>query len=169
MTGPLAKKEHEEFCNLIAQGVGKSEAYREVGYKGTPSTIAASATNLLKKTSIRQRIAELSKPVFDQYQITTDRIQREMALSGFARMVDYADLLDTGDLRALDSERSAALTELTRETTDGGITRTKIKLGDKHQSLVALAKIHGLMKDGGGEPVQVIFNVHRTERSRKQP
>lgn len=108
-------------------------------------------------------------------EVTNDRIIREISLSGFARMKDYKVLLASGNLDDVTSEESAAVTEIIVDRVEkrgGGrrkqgekpeaqaeVVRTRIKLGDKHQSLVTLAKIKGLMRDVDTPPVAVNFIV----------
>lgn len=164
--GPLKNHRQELYCQEIVSGKSQSEAYRLAGYKHD----AGAASRLSANVNVVARIAELLKPVFDRYAITTDRIQREMALSAFARMKHYEKFITSGSWDDVTEEESAAIGEVTtrRTRTEAGVevVDLKFKLADKHQSLVALAKIRGLMKEGGSEPMQVIFNVHRTERSK---
>lgn len=161
MTGtPLDNQRQEDFCQHLAANKTQPEAYVLAGYKANDGA----ASRLAGKVKIRARVAEIRQPVLDRYAVTNDRIIREMALSGFARMGDYKKLLSTGDLDDITSDESAAITEITVDRVNCGkkptkrrakdddeddveTIRTRIKLGNKHQSLVSLAQIMGLTKE----------------------
>lgn len=170
MSGPLKNLRHEKFAQLmVTSGMSQVAAYREAGFReGTDQTMRANAARLIARDAVSARIAELRKPVLDKYGVTNDRIIRELALSGFARMGDYAELIGDGDLTKLESEATAAITEFTIDTIPGGgrgankqpdNLRTRIKLGNKHQALVALAQISGLMKEQVALDAHVTFTI----------
>ena len=166
MTGPLTNQRHELFCqHLVAGKLTQADAYREAGFKGSGRSMRANAGRLIADDSVSARVAALRAALFDNYAVTNDRILGEMALSAFARMKDYTALLACGDLDDVTSEESAAITEFTvdrvRRKGDDTVetVRTRLKLGDKHQSLVALAKIKGLMREVAPTPVAVTFTV----------
>ena len=180
MTGPLANQRHELFCQHLVTGkLTQADAYREAGFKGNVPAMHANAARLITNDKIAARVAELREALFDRYEVTNDRIIREISLSGFARMKDYKALLLSGNLDDVTSEESAAVTEITVDRVEkrGGcrrkkgeepehqaeVVRTRIKLGDKHQSLVTLAKIKGLMRDSDVPPVAVNFIVEWTK------
>jgi phage terminase small subunit len=175
MPGPLDNQRHELFCQHLVTGkLTQADAYREAGFKGSAQSMHANAARLIANDRVAARLAELREALFDKFEVSNDRVIRELALSAFARMGDYQALLATGRLDTISSEQTAAISQFTVERIAGegpsenkepDIIRTRLKLGDKLQSLIALAKIKGLMKEGGSEPLQVMFNVYRTERS----
>lgn len=62
--GPLANLKHEKFCQLMASGtIGKQAAYAATYKNNSSGASAVSATALLKKPKIRERIAELSERI----------------------------------------------------------------------------------------------------------
>ena len=153
---PLENQRQEDFCQHLAANKTQPEAYVLAGYR--PNDGAAS--RLAGNAKIRARVAEIRQPLLDRYAVTNERIIREMALSGFARMGDYKKLLATGDLDDITSDESAAITEITVDRVNYGrrrakagddddveTVRTRIKLGNKHQSLASLAQIMGLTKE----------------------
>ncbi len=166
MPGPLANQRHELFCQHLVSGrLTQADAYREAGFKGTIQSMHANAARLIADDRIAARVAELREVLFERYEVINDRIVGEMALSAFARMKDYAELLGSGEIDCLTSDESAAITDFTvdrvgrRGDDTVQIIRTRLKLGDKHQSLVALAKIKGLMRGADTAPVPVTFTV----------
>jgi len=173
MAGPLANIRHERFCREIISGKSQVEAYRLAGYECAQRSLEANAHRLMENDGVKKRIAELGKPIHDKYAVTNDRITRELALLGFARLKDYSKLMESGSLDDVTSEESAAISELLVETTVSGkgddatpTRRVKLKLSDKRQALVELGKLQGMFKDGADLNVPVTFIIERTERSK---
>jgi phage terminase small subunit len=102
------------------------------------------------KTAIRTEIDRRMAALFDRYDVTSDRIIRELALIGFANIGDFVAIQDDGSL-AVDfgtatREQMASLrsVEIDERTIDGvapGVRKIKISLSDKRQALMDLAKI----------------------------
>ena len=153
--GPLKNVRHERFCNEIVSGKSQAEAYRLAGYK--PDTGAAS--RLSANVSIQARIAELCKPVFDEYEVSNASVQREMALIGFHRPKSYKRFLASGNLDDVTSEQSAAIREVKTLVDAEGNSRIEVKFADKMPSLNSLARILGMMKDGPDVSIPVSFTV----------
>lgn len=162
---------------------------------GTKSAIAAgfapksahvTASNLLREPKVRAEIdrrrALMEKKLADRYEITADRIKRELALIGFSNMLDYGVVRDDGhfdvDLTATTRDQAAAIQALkTRRTVRRYVTEddrdvevedvtTELKLASKREALVDLGKATGLFADGAEVQIPVRFIVERTERSR---
>ena len=156
---------HERFCQEIVAGNSQTEAYRLAGY----SEDASAASRISSNVKVSERISELRGKILDKYQVTNERIIGEMARLGFSRFKDYKAILASGDLDDVDEDQSAAITEMTVDTsfTDDGaqVRRVRLKLADKMQSLNSLAKISGLMREEAAVSVPVTFLVQRTGRS----
>jgi phage terminase small subunit len=112
----------------------------------------------------------------DRYEITQDRIKRELALLGFSNMLDYGRVDDDGefhiDLSATDRDQAAAIQGVKSRRTRRTIGEieieehtTELKLAPKREALVDLGKAVGLFRDGVDITVPVRFIVERTERS----
>jgi phage terminase small subunit len=82
----------EKFCQAylidynatkaaIAAGYGKKSAYK-AGYR------------LSSNVQVQKRLAELQQKQCDRYEITAERIKRELALLAYANMDDYVDIQD---------------------------------------------------------------------------
>lgn len=144
-----------------------TKAARMAGY--SKKTAGAIGAENLKKPQIADAIAERQEELQERLEITQERIADELALIGFANMLDYVRISGEGepyiDLSALTREQAAALAETTVDDYVEGrgddardVRRVRIKLGDKRKALVDLAKLMGLMapqrmehtgKDGG--------------------
>lgn len=90
------------------------------------------------------------KKALDKYEISAERVLRELALCGFANLEDYTRLEDDKrvvDLSVTTRDQMAAVAEITEDTTGGSgdgerkvVLRTKVKLYDKTKALELLGK-----------------------------
>lgn len=168
---PLENQRQEDFCQHLAAGKPKAEAYRLAGYKPNDG----GASRLAGNVKIKARLAEIRRPILDKYAVTNDRIVGELAMLAFSRTKDYRAILMSGDLNDVSSEDSAAIREITverrvigrgkgKKAKEGDDARlefisTKLRLADKHQPLATLARIQGMMKDGPDVNIPVSFTV----------
>lgn len=157
MQGKLTAKQ-EAFVRSYMETGNASEAYRrsyDVAPDCKPNTIEKRACELLKSGKVAGRLAELQAAVAERHEITIDKIVRELALIGFANMLDYMRTQEDGsayvDLSKLTREQAAAIGEVTSETYLEGkgedaktVKRTKFKLSDKRSALVDLGKHLGM-------------------------
>jgi phage terminase small subunit len=109
-------------------------------------------TRLMANDAIRAEIEARLTSTFDRYAITSARIIRELALIAFGNIGDYVTVQDNGgaiiDLTSTTRDQLAALNSIdVEEYTEGrgngarGVKRIKIKLSNKRQALMDLAKI----------------------------
>jgi phage terminase small subunit len=126
---------------------------------------------------IRAEIDRRMAALFDRYAIRSDRIIRELAKIAFGNIGDYVSVQDDGgaiiDLTSTTRDQLAALNSIdVEEYTEGrgnearGVKRIKIKLSDKRQALMDLAKIQRLLpadrhehSGPGGGPIAFDANV----------
>lgn len=155
-------------------GDAKGNATRAAELAGySKKTAGAIGAENLKKPQIAAAIAERQGELQERLEVTQERIADELALIGFANMLDYIRISADGDpyidLSELTREQAAALAETTVDDYLEGrgdearqVRRVRVKLGDKRKALVDLAKLLGLMapqrheltgKDGG--PIEV--------------
>jgi phage terminase small subunit len=159
---PLKDPRQEAFCQGVAKGLHKYEAYQQAGYKG--GRVAAKNFPHSKRPNVRKhiqgRIDELIAEAAGKAQITIDKVVSELGLIAFANMQDYLD--ENGQpftLQQLARDEAAAIRELTviesfnDET--GKLIRThyRCKLQDKRAALVDLGRHLGLFN------INVVNNV----------
>lgn len=137
------------------------------------------------KKIIDERSAVVNKTLAERYDVTADKIQRELALLGFSNALDYGVVTDDGhfeiDLTQTTRDQFAAVQEITSKVVRIGtkgargkdaplITerQTKIKLAGKREALVDLGKIHGLFKDGVEVTMPVQFVVEWSPRTKRK-
>jgi phage terminase small subunit len=136
----------EEYCtDLNATGAAVRAAYSrrsasDIGYKN------------LRKVEIAQAITDWKQKLSARVETTRDEIAAELRKLGFANLLDYFHVTPDGapviDLSMITREQAAALTEIQVEDAKGKSPgKVRIKLGEKRQALVDLAKLLGHMTD----------------------
>lgn len=176
---------NERRARFVAEYLIDSNATQaaiRAGY--SPRTAYSQGHRLLKDVEIGRQIAARQQSVeaklADRYEITQDRIKRELALLGFSNMLDYGRVDDDGefhiDLSATDRDQAAAIQGVKSRRTRRTIGEieieehtTELKLAPKREALVDLGKAVGLFRDGVDITVPVRFIVERTERSANRP
>jgi phage terminase small subunit len=185
----LTPKQRSFVDAYLSNGRNACEAYRKAyNTKATPNTIAVEANRLLGHPKIApilakadQRAEKATARAIDQYEVTQERVTRELALLGFANMLDYMTTDDLGDpvldFSKLTREQAAALTEVTVEDFKDGrgesardVRRIKFKLADKRAALVDLGRHLGMFKDRiehsgpNGGPIEIDSPTERIAR-----
>lgn len=165
----------EAFARAYVEESGNaSAAFRRVvdtsGWKDQSVWTAASA--LLNNDKVHSRVLQLQEQLTAKLDLTSEKVLREMALLGFANMLDYIQTQEDGsayiDLSKLTREQAAAISEVTSEVYMEGqgedakpVKRTKFKLADKKGPLELLGRQFGLFKQQqehtgkNGGPIQV--------------
>ena len=135
------------------------------------SAAAVTANRLIRNDKIQAFMADVQKPALDQFNITQERINEELAALAFSNILDFIHICDrTGqawvDITKCSRQQAAALQafevvelppqtyvedgeEVTRE-----VLRTKIKIANKMPALEHLAK-----REGMTQPDRVDVNV----------
>jgi phage terminase small subunit len=123
----------------IAAGYSKKTAYSQ-------------GQRLLKNVEVKGWIESKLAEQAEKYEVTLDRITRELALVAFANMQDYTTVVEAGkhldlDLSDLTRDQFAAIQEIAVDTTGGTgdgkrrrVLRTRFKLGSKVQALEQLGR-----------------------------
>lgn len=166
----------EKFAYLYIGEAGGNGvmAYKMAGYTGASANVRAS--ELLKHPEVAAIIDAHREKMRDQYEITADRVKRELALLAFSNTLDYGHVTPGGgfaiDLTQTTRDQFAAISEITTKHIPGkdgeqAVIETKIKTASKDASLEKLAKILGLYKDQGDTHLHVSFVVERTGRSKR--
>ncbi len=121
------------------------------GYGPAVTVAAVAGSKLLRNGKVVAEIAKVQQKRLGKLEITAEKVLQELALMGFANMIDYMTIEDGKlaefDYSKLTREQAAAIQEITMDTTGGSgdgerklVLRTKFKLGDKRGSLELLGK-----------------------------
>ncbi len=139
-----------------------TKAAERAGYSKKTATVQGA--RLLTNVKVAAEISALQSRRFQKLSITVERVLDELALLGFANMLDYITVGANGeakvDLSKLTRDQAAAIgeisveefTERTGEYEDGkptfeNVKRTRFKLTDKRAALVDLGKHLKLFTD----------------------
>jgi phage terminase small subunit len=146
-----------------------TRAATAAGY--SKSRAAVAGAELVRNRKVAAEIVKKQDKRLGKLEITAERVLRELALMGFANMLDYmtvgADGMADVDLSKLTREQAAAIQEITVDTTGGSgdgerrlVLRNKFKLGDKRGSLELLGKHLELFT----EKVKLVGDAELVER-----
>lgn len=111
---------------------------------------------LLQKTTVSEAIAEAMAERSKRTGVSQDRVIREYARIGFAKITDFVEWDDFGSIRIkpsneLSEDDAAAIVEVSETETElpsGGVKRVrKIRLHDKCPALEKLGKHLGMFTD----------------------
>lgn len=149
-----------------------TQAAIRAGY--SEKTAYSQGSRLLRDADVAARIAQaqqrVHKRLAERYEVTTDRITRELAKIGFANMADYGRVTSDGefqiDLSDTPEDAFAAISSIKSRTrmvkVDGELVpevSTELRLASKREALVDLGKATGLFNDGPDLTVPVRFIV----------
>lgn len=158
--GKLTPKQERFIAEYLIEP-NATQAAIKAGYSA--KTAYSIGQENLNKPEIAARLAEKQQKLADKYEVTADRVIRELALIGFANMLDYITPDAAGsafvDLSDLDRNRAAAISEITIDTMRGEdeqrqIVRTRFKLHAKRDALELLGKHLGLFDSAGDEALK---------------
>lgn len=156
----------KEFCRqYLTNGFKGTKAVYAAGYEVTSDKAASvQAARLLGDARIGEFMATLQKPALDKFEITQDRIMREVALLAFSNIGDFMVRdAETGqawiDVTKASHEELAALEVfevvelppskivIEGQEVEREVLRTKIKMRDKWSPLEALMKRANLLQE----------------------
>lgn len=148
----------QRFIDEYLTSLNATDAARKAGY--SVKTAEVQGPRLLGNVRVKAEIAARQKKLADKYEVTQERVVRELALLGFSNMADYMRPDESGqpilDFSSLSREQAAALQEVTTEAfvdartgdqdaKEGrSVRRVKFKLADKGSNLERLAKHLGM-------------------------
>lgn len=151
---------HERFARAYVTDLNATSAAIKAGY--SKRTAGPAGSRLLTHVNVAARIAELQKQIAAKYEVTAERVLKELSLLAYANMDDYVDVyinqrgeeerrLNTGKPTR---EQMAAVVEITEDTTGGSgdgerkaVMRTRFKLVDKGINLERLGRHLKLFTD----------------------
>lgn len=143
------------FANeYVISGCDVAEAAKRAGYEVTDEKdYAVVGQNVLKADGVQTLIKDISTRLEKRYELTTDKIAREMAQLAF---FDIADILyPNGTLKPLneipvDARRAIVSIEVEQNFDKDGKPKgklKKVKLASKEKNLEMLARIKGMFND----------------------
>lgn len=144
----------QRFIDEYLIDLNATQAAIRAGYSA--KTAQEQSSRLLSNVMVAAEISKRQEKLADKYEVTQDRIVRELALLGFSNMADYTSATPDGllrlDLSRLTRDQSAAIAEMTVDTVPGNgddpaVTKARIKLADKRGALVDLGKHLGMFKE----------------------
>jgi phage terminase small subunit len=146
------------FVQEYLVDLNATQAAIRAGYSA--KTAEQQGYQLLQKTSVAEAVKAGMDARAEKTGITAERVLSELALIGFANMLDYVQPREDGlvylDMSALTREQAAAIQEVTVdqyiEPTGNGdekrsVNKVKFKLSDKRAALVEIGKHLGMFKD----------------------
>lgn len=146
-----SKKEIREdrFCREYIIDLNGTRAAIAAGY--SKKTAKATASRMLTKSNLLEKISKLQKAVADKLDLTAHRVLGELCKLGFSNFLDYVRITADGsfavDLSKLTREQAAAIWSIkTTERVEGKgedvtvVTKTEFKLADKIRALELLGK-----------------------------
>jgi hypothetical protein len=170
----LTAKQQVFLHELLANGGNAACAYR-VAFpdNSRASSVSAAASRLRRHPLIVEALAAAEAAsaqavanAVDRYSITAQRVADELARLAFTRMPQLVDVrtyvgpdgtqhqrLVVKDFSSSDADALTAITEV-RRTASGEIT---IKLCDKRQALMDLAKLRGWIAEKPAEARQLVM------------
>jgi phage terminase small subunit len=165
MKGDKLSARQENFCQQYLIDLNASAAYKRAGYKCTPTSANVSASQLLARAKITDRIAYLRLNLQKKTNITQERVLAEYAKIAFADVRKfYGPDGQLVPIHELDDDTAGALAGLEIDEIDAGgvcIGQTKkIKITDKKGALDSLAKHLGMfvekVEHSGAVTVRVV-------------
>jgi phage terminase small subunit len=166
--GEALSPKHEAFVQAyVSRGMNGTKAYRAVYPSIKSDDVAgAAAARLLGNVKVQARIAEIMRAGAERAEVTVEQVVRELKLLGFSdirQVVSWRNELVTRtekgeggepvmvlmprvtivDADKISDEAAAAVAEVW-QTVNGAL---RVKLHDKHASLVSLGKHLGLFTE----------------------
>ena len=145
------------FCEGILRGKSQSEAYRDAGFNaGSPSSVAAGASKLMKNPEVRRYLADRRKEVQEQTDITQKATLKEMARVAFSDIRDFmswdkkgiafvpSEELTADQAAAIQSIKSKRRTVTDKDGYETETVEMEVKLHPKMEAVEKLAKVQGL-------------------------
>lgn len=144
------KPQLERFCwEFVLRGDNQARAYKTIKPHVKDSTARVEASKLLTNPDVVQRIAQIRAELRRRYRVTAEDL---MEYHGKVLKIDRTQYLDeeTGrpkKLAEIDTEALSILEFDCQREKDRGVV-VLLKVPQRHQSAVELARIMGMHKDG---------------------
>lgn len=155
----------EKFCQAYSIHGNGSQAVIEAGYSPGASTVQATA--LLKRPEIKERIAQLMRPMRAKMEATHERVLQELSAIAFADIREIYD--EHGRIKPiheLEDHVAATIAEVVEERRVEGrgddaetVYSKRVKSHSKMQALEMLMKHRKMYTDAAQTTVNVQNNV----------
>lgn len=157
----LTPKQERFVAEYLIHG-DATKAATAAGYSA--KTAAQQGYQLLQNPSVAAVLGAKQKKLADKYEVTAERVIRELALIGFANMLDYVSIDSQGlarvDLSGVDRDQAAAIHEIKVESVVGAgddpktVEKVTFKLADKRAALVDLGRHLNLFDSSGDDALK---------------
>ena len=142
---PLNAKQ-SRFVEEYLIDLNATQSAIRAGYSA--KTAHSQGPRLLEHVGVAAAIEKASEACSERTQVTQDQVINELKKLAFSNMEDFSKVGEDGDatlnLKNIDRDQFAAVTELTTDSIGGVTTRNKIKLSCKRASLELLGKHLGM-------------------------
>ena len=137
-------KKQKRFVEEYLIDLNATQAAIRAGY--SPETAGAIGAENLKKPEIKSRIDKAMAERSRRTGVNADRVIRELARIGFARLTDVVDP-ETAEIRRDASEDDLACIQSVKVKPGEFGTEREVKMYDKRAALVDLGKHLGIFND----------------------
>lgn len=145
----LKNAKHERFCQEYSKLLNATNAYKAV--YGNSKGAENSASKLLGKDKVKERIAELCKRKEDKVETKAFDIVKELEAIAKARMIDVFQInggtLTIKSIEDIPEECHVAIESIEVLSAGDDGTVTKVKFHSKIQALKLLGKHFGIFND----------------------
>lgn len=163
----------QRFCEEYIKDLNGTQAAIRSGYSEKGASVRGS--ELLAKSNIQNRIAELARDVTSRNGVTSQRILTELAMLGFSKINDYVEIEEGGAVRIkrfdeIPDDKIGAIRKIKddriiHEKADGSETiiihdKLSFELHDKIRPLIKLGEVTGLFETElpDGDVPQMVHN-----------
>lgn len=134
---------------------GKMRAFREAGYKADCNHPTVQLAKLMRSPDIQSALAAAQFDMAEKFEVSQDRVLRELVLLAFSDISHYKMDQETGELIVNPDEdvnpavsRAISSVEYTTVTDGDRVTKkVRMKLWDKNNALTLLMKYLGMLVD----------------------
>ncbi len=137
-------KKQERFVEEYLIDLNATQAAIRAGY--SPKTAQEQASRLLSNVMVQQAIAKAMAERSKRTGINQDRVLRELARIGFAKITDVIDPKTAKIKEDASEDDLACIQSVKIKPNEFGVER-EVKLYDKKSALVDLGKHLGMFKD----------------------
>lgn len=159
---PKLTPKQERFVAEYLIDLNATQAAIRAGY--SKKTAQEQGSRLLSNVMVAGELKRRQSKLADKYEVTADRVIRELALIGFANMLDYIRVDNDGlarvDLSGVDRDQAAAIHEIKVESVMGSgddakaVEKVTFKLADKRAALVDLGRHLNLFESTGDDALK---------------
>ncbi len=152
------------FINEYLKDLNGKQAALRAGYSSKSAKVTAS--RMLTNDNLKRELSNRLKEIYDGYKDDQEKLLRELAIVGFARITDYIKIDDEEILikneDEIPKEIIGAIAEISISESKTG-KKKSIKLHNKIEALKLLGNYHRIFEENYGKPIEVNVKVKRSE------